>query len=90
MADLDLVKINKTATRVQELCRSIEETKENLELLALPEGSIQLRARLLGLEGGSTVHLALGPEHREWVIQRLRQRVLDFENELKEIVEFVY
>lgn len=99
MANLDLARINDTAKRVQEVCKHIAETEDVIEdLLQESATGLRLHAVVSGYsqecdnEGNRLFppkRLDLGDEHKAWVIQHLRQRVLGFQNELREIGQFV-
>ena len=69
------------AKQTVSLCASIEETEASLKALA---NNAQLKAQIRG--GGVNVeYLDLGPEHKEWVRNRLLKRIKFLKGEIERL-----
>ena len=98
MAELDLPKIHDNLTSALDLIKKIRETEEIIADLTSDPMSLQLQAVVSGYSADTdddgkllwpAKRLDLGDEHLAFVIRHLRQRVVNLENKLKGIGQFV-
>ncbi len=98
MSELPLSKIKDNLTSALDLIRRITETEEVIADLSRDPMSLKLQAVVSGYNSDTdddgkplwpAKRLDLGDEHLAFVIQHLRLRVVDLENKLKGIGQFL-